>query len=215
MDKSQTIAELYALAELQQGKGKEVTINISFIENLVVGPDAFRHVVAQTTMLSGASSFSRVTQSTASNYKQAGEAQDMRGSLEVDGMMDVAELTVAAGTYLVAKASGALAEKVGGEVGNRVVKLWDTVKAKLTGGDVGNALSRLEAKPDDERRRGALEVELEEALEADPAFREEVARLVGELDQKGGRDTVNQVANVTGNRNKVAQVAGNRNRVSQ
>jgi hypothetical protein len=130
-------------------------------------------------------------------------------------MMGVGELAAATGMYLVAKASSKLAENVGGEIGNRIVTLWEAVKTKLTRGDGRDSLARLEAKPEDERRRRALEVELEEALEVDPAFREEVARLVGKLDQKGGRDAINQVANVSGDQNKVAQVAGNRNTVNQ
>lgn len=127
-------------------------------------------------------------------------------------MMGVGELAAAAGMYLVAKASGALAENVGGEVGNRVVKLWDAVKAKLTGKE---ALADFEQNPGDEDTQAALRVQLRKAFEADPAFRDAVVKLVGELDQKGGRDAVSQVATLTGDRNKVAQVAGNRNRVSQ
>jgi hypothetical protein len=50
-------------------------------------------------------------------------------------MMGIGELAASAGTYLVAKASGKLAENLGGEVGNRIMRLWDAVKGKLAGKD--------------------------------------------------------------------------------
>ena len=65
--------------------------------------------------------------------------------------MGVAELAAAAvlvtlvGPY-VAKGAEELAKKVGGEVGGRVVKLWDALRAKLAGKE---ALTDVEAKPED------------------------------------------------------------------
>jgi hypothetical protein len=53
-------------------------------------------------------------------------------------------------------------------------------------------------------------VQLKKALEADPAFRAELEKLVGEIQEKGG-DRINQIANVTGNRNITTQITGSGN----
>ena len=59
--------------------------------------------------------------------------------------------------------------------------------------------------------RGALlRVQLKKALEADPAFRAELATLVEEIKAKGG-DQIIQSANVTGDPNVTAQIAGSGN----
>jgi len=79
--------------------------------------------------------------------------------------------------------------------GNRVVKLWDAVRAKLAGKE---ALVDFEESPEDADAQGALRVQLKKALEADPAFQEEVVRLVGELEAKGGRQAITQTATITG-----------------
>ena len=126
-------------------------------------------------------------------------------------MMGVGELAAAAGGYLVAKASGKLAETIGGEVGNRIVKLWDTVRAKLAGKE---ALADLEQSPEDADTQGALRLQLKKALETDPTFRDEVAKLVGELEAKGGRQAITQTATITGDQSKIAQVAGDKNQVT-
>jgi len=125
-------------------------------------------------------------------------------------MMGVGELATAAATFLGVKAAGKVAETVGTEVGNRVIKLYDTVKAKLTGPTAKEALADFEAKPDDVRRKGALELQLEKAIEADPDFRETLAELVEEIRAKGG-DAIVQTANVTGGRNVTTQIAGSGN----
>ena len=92
--------------------------------------------------------------------------------------MDVAGMATAAVALLmpyVAKGGEEVAKKVGAEVGNRVVGLWDLVRNKLSGPAAEEAVKDLEEKPDDQRRQMALEVQLEKALEADPAFRDQVA----------------------------------------
>jgi hypothetical protein len=124
-------------------------------------------------------------------------------------MMGVGELAAAAGGYLVAKASGKLAENVGGEVGNRIVKLWDKVRAKLAGKE---ALADFEQAPEDADAQGALRLQLKKALEADPAFRDEVAALLGELKERGGERIV-QSATTIGDANLTTQIAGSGNRV--
>jgi hypothetical protein len=102
-----------------------------------------------------------------------------------------------------------LAKKVGGEVGERIVKLYDKVKAKLTGGGA-EALADLEKQPNDADSQAALRVQLKKALEADPAFKDELEKLVGEIREKGG-DRISQIANVTGDQNVTTQIVGSGN----
>jgi hypothetical protein len=109
----------------------------------------------------------------------------------------------------LAEGAKELAKKVGGEAGGRVVKLWDAVRGKLAGRE---ALADVEAKPGDARRWQALEVKLEEALAADPGFRGEILRLIEAIPAEQ-RMAIQQIANVTGDRNVTAQVAGAGNRV--
>jgi hypothetical protein len=110
----------------------------------------------------------------------------------------------------LAEGAKELAKKVGAEAGGRVVKLWDAVKGRLAGKD---ALADVEAKPGDQRRWGALEVQLEKALAEDPGFRGEVAKLIEAIPAEQ-RTAIQQIANVTGERNVTAQVAGSGNQVN-
>ena len=105
-----------------------------------------------------------------------------------------------AGCALLAEGGKELAKKVGGEAGERIVKLYDKVKAKLTGGGA-EALADLEKQPKDADSQAVLRVQLKKALEADPAFRAELATLVEEIKAKGG-DQIIQTANVTGDQQR-------------
>ncbi len=128
-------------------------------------------------------------------------------------MMGVGELATAAvalAAPYVAKGAEELAKKVGGEVGGRVVKLWDALRGKLAGRE---ALADVEAKPDDPRRWAALELQLEKALEADPDFRETVAGLIEAIPEEQ-RAAVTQIANVTGNKNVTPQIVGSGNKLN-
>jgi hypothetical protein len=120
-------------------------------------------------------------------------------------MTGAAELAAAAVALLATKA----VEAVGVEAGKRLIgDLWDKVKAKLTGRD---ALAGFEASPDDLDGQATLRLQLKKALEADPAFKEEVAKLVGEIQTKGG-DTINKlIAEVTGDHNATTQIVGSSN----
>ena len=127
--------------------------------------------------------------------------------------MDVAGMAAAAVALLapcVAKGGEELAKKVGAEVGSRVVGLWDLVREKLTGPAAEEAVRDLEARPNDQRRQMALELQLEKALEADPAFRDQVAALLREMEEKGGRP-ITQIASTVGDHNVTTQIAGSGN----
>ena len=100
-------------------------------------------------------------------------------------------------------------EAVGGEAGERIVKLYDKVKAKLTGGGA-EALADLEKQPKDADSQAALRVQLKKALEADPAFRAVLGTLLEEIKAKGG-DQIIQSANVTGDSNVTTQITGSGN----
>ena len=125
-------------------------------------------------------------------------------------MLDVGELAAAAATFMGVKAAGKMAETIGTQAGNRLIKLYDTVKAKLAGPAAQEALADFEAKPEDNRRKGALELQLEKAIETDPTFGKTLAALVEEIKAKGG-DALVQTANVTGDRNVTTQIAGSGN----
>jgi hypothetical protein len=126
--------------------------------------------------------------------------------------MDSATLAGAAVALVapyLAEGGKELAKKVGGEAGERIVKLYDKVKATLTGGGA-EALADLEKQPEDADTKAALRVQLKKALEADPAFRAELATLVEEIKAKGG-DQIIQSANIVGDQNVTTQIAGSGN----
>jgi hypothetical protein len=103
-----------------------------------------------------------------------------------------------------------LAKRVGGETGERIVKLYDKVKVKLSGSGA-EALADLEKQPKDADSQAALRVQLKKALEADPVFKDELEKLVGEIEEKGGDRVTKLVANVTGDQNVTTQIVGSGN----
>jgi hypothetical protein len=130
-------------------------------------------------------------------------------------MMGAGELAAAAVAILapyVSQIGGKVADKITGDIGDRLVKLWDKVHANLTGAAAKEVLADFEAQPEDDRRKGALELQLEKAIEAYPDFRKTLAALVEEIRAKGG-DAIVQTANVTGDRNVTTQIAGSGNTV--
>ncbi len=131
-------------------------------------------------------------------------------------MMEVAPLAASAVALLapyVVKGSEAFAKKVGDAAFEGVGKLLSLVKGKLTGPAAAEVITDLEAKPEDERRQGALIVQLEKALEADPAFAEELQMLVKDIETKGGAP-VTQITDITGDHNKSTQISGSDNTVN-
>ena len=110
----------------------------------------------------------------------------------------LASAAVALVAPYLAEGGKELAKKVGGEAGERIVNLYDKVKAKLTGGGA-EALADLEKQPEDADSQAVLRVQLKKALEADPAFRAELVTLIEEIKAKGG-DQIIQRINVTGDR---------------
>ena len=128
-------------------------------------------------------------------------------------MMGVGEMAAAAVALLApyaAKGAEEVAKKVGSEIGTRVVRLWDVIRAKVAGSRAAEDLADFEQAPDDQDNQAALRKELKKALDADPAFRQEVAALLGEIEAKGGRP-ITQIANTIGDYNVTTQIAGSGN----
>jgi type II secretory pathway pseudopilin PulG len=125
-------------------------------------------------------------------------------------MTDAAFLASAAVTVLspyLVEAAKAGAKKVGEATFEGATKLYQTLKARLTGPAEKKALEKLEAAPEKPDNQAALRVFLEERLAEDPDLRAEVSRLVEEW------ITIQQIANIKGHGNTNVQIAGSGNRV--
>ena len=74
-------------------------------------------------------------------------------------------------------------------------------------------MAELEAAPADEDNQTLLRIQLKKALEADPAFAEEVQTLIKNIETEGGAP-VKQILNVTGDHNRSSQISGSGNTVN-
>ncbi len=112
---------------------------------------------------------------------------------------------------LAAAAAGALVPYLvesGKEVAKTTAKdLYGWVKAKV--GSDGGSLAKLEANPQDPRRRDAVAADIEDMLKARPDLVAELRRLVEALPEAGHT----QIANVHGDRNTTTQIIGSGNRL--
>jgi len=89
-------------------------------------------------------------------------------------------------------------------------KLYDWLAAKFKGSASAAVLERAVAEPENQRRKDALQLEIEDLAEKDSAFREELAKLLREIG--AGGETVHQL-NQMGDNNKGSQIIGNGNSV--
>jgi hypothetical protein len=130
-------------------------------------------------------------------------------------MPDPVTVTVlaAAAVKLVApyvdEAAKSGAKKLGELAAGGASALWDKLKARLSSGGSAETLKKVEANPSDPRRWAALELDVEEALEADPTWRAEVSALVEQSARQRGMTV--QTASQKGYDNILAQVSGDRN----
>jgi hypothetical protein len=92
----------------------------------------------------------------------------------------------------------------------RLAKLYDKVKARLTSPAGQEALADLHKTPKDPDAQASARLALKKALEADPAFQAELSALVEELREADG--TVQSI-NSQGDNNTNIQVSGNHNQV--
>lgn len=96
--------------------------------------------------------------------------------------------------------------------GTGAAALWQKLRARLSERGNEKAVARFEAEPGDAKRQGALELEIADALDADPALRTDVERLVKALGP--GATVAQQHQTVSGQGAVGAQVAGSGNSIT-
>jgi hypothetical protein len=109
-------------------------------------------------------------------------------------------------TPYLAEAGKGAAKKVGETAGEKVVKLYDTLKAKLTHPFAREALTDLAKTPTDADAQATFRAQLKKALADDSQLRDELSALVETLDHE--TDKVRQPMAITGDDNVGIQVEG-------
>ena len=128
-------------------------------------------------------------------------------------MIGVAELAGATVTLVgpyVAKGAEELAKKVGGEVGSRVVKLWDALKAKLP---ARRRRRTVEKQAGGRRLLGGARGAAGEGARGRSGVPGGADGLVEAIPAEE-RAAIQQIANVTGDQNVTVQSAGAGNRIN-
>lgn len=124
--------------------------------------------------------------------------------------MPIEPVTAAAAVALISpylvKIGEAAAGKIGEASAEAAGKVLGWLREKLTG-RAREALDELEKAPADEDNQAVLRVQLRKAMEADPAFAEELRTLLPAEAMEAGA----MVQNVSGAGAKAAQVRGNTN----
>ena len=114
-------------------------------------------------------------------------------------------------TPYLAEAGKGAAKKVGETAAEKVVKLYDTLKAKLTHPFAREALTDLAKTPADADTQATFRVQLKKALAGDSQLRDKLGALVETLDRETGG--VRQHMAITGDDNVGIQVEGSGNTV--
>ncbi len=127
------------------------------------------------------------------------------------GLLSTGAVALVSG--LLAKGAKTIEADLSKEASGRIVKLYDTLKAKLTGAAASEALAELEKTPTDGDAQAAVRQQVKKALAADEDFREQLRVLVEEIKERGG-DAVVQMATTIGDHNVAAQVSGQNNVVN-
>lgn len=85
----------------------------------------------------------------------------------------------------VARLAGRAGRDIDETVDDRLDRLYDSVRAHLSGDQrAERTLHDLEADPDDSRRQGRLELALEGVVESDPTFAARLAAMLDDLAQR-------------------------------
>ena len=135
--------------------------------------------------------------------------------------MEIAALTTFLAPFLPRLLAGAgdvvesAAREVGGEAWEHAKGLWARLRGKVAEREgAAEAAADVAARPDDPRAVGALELQLEKVLAADPALAADVARLWEEA-QKAGvvAATGDRSVAVGGNVSQSTIVTGDQNTV--
>jgi hypothetical protein len=109
-------------------------------------------------------------------------------------------------TPYLAEAGKGAAKKVGETAGEKVVKLYDTLKAKLTHPFAREALTDLAKTPTDADAQATFRAQLKKALVDDSQLRDELSALVETLDRETGG--VRQNIMIAGDDNVGIQIEG-------
>jgi hypothetical protein len=124
----------------------------------------------------------------------------------------IATTAVACLTPYLVEGGKAAAKKVGGAVGEKVMKLYDTLKAKLIHTPACEALADLESAPKDADLQATMRVQLKKTLEANAPLRDELAALLQDIAPSNAG--IRQEANITGDQNITPQIAGDSNTIT-
>src|SRR5438067_13611409 len=93
----------------------------------------------------------------------------------------IATTAVACLTPYLVEGGKEAAKKGGGAVGEKVMKLYDTLKAKLVQAPAQEALADLTKAPEDADLQATMRVQLKKALEANAPLRDELAALLQDI----------------------------------
>src|SRR5687768_16978095 len=122
----------------------------------------------------------------------------------------MAAATIAALTPFLAEGGKAVVKKIGDRVGDNVIKLYDTLKAKLVYAPAKEALAELEQAPEDTDLQATMRVQLKKALSEDAALRDELEALLQTIGTAPGG--LRQDGKNIGANNKIVQIVGSYNR---
>jgi len=130
-------------------------------------------------------------------------------------MIDIALLTQQAmavlGPFLPSAASYTAGRVAEGFLRQPGAKLYDWLTAKFKGSESATVLERAKAEPENQRRKDALQLEIEDLAEKDSQFREELAKLLQDIG--AGSEAFKQISDQIGDNNKSAQIIGSGNNV--
>lgn len=103
-------------------------------------------------------------------------------------------------------AAGHLADGFLSEPG---AKLFNWIASSLKGTPAAITLDRAVAEPDNPRRLEALRLEIEDLVQSDSSFREQLVNLMNESSGATGSVTATQSSSQVGENNKSTQATGN------
>jgi hypothetical protein len=114
--------------------------------------------------------------------------------MRMDPVAIAASVVPLLATYVGERAAQHVGDAIGQSAMTSLARIYEYVKAKVTSkSSAQDALRSLEHKPDDGRRRMALEVQLEDLIKSDPSFGEALQRLAEDARREGGL-TLTQIA---------------------
>lgn len=126
--------------------------------------------------------------------------------------MDSLTLATTASSYLtpyLIKAGEKAAEEVGKKLPDLVGRMWNAITARFKGKPAAEeAVKDFVAKPDDQLNQAAFAKELRKALEAEPNFGAELARLLESAQREGGDTIIVTGSGAVGTKGGVAAGAG-------